>query len=363
MQRLVRSVSLLWAASPQVSAGAAERLSLSLPAMAVSVASVAPPFDPHQDVKVHFPAPSSRWADWTEEFVDVALRLDADHLDGNHSALGLAVVAYRNLSKLLPERLVIKQQNDEELEMEINSRVVSVWLGSPSGAVVAEPPEGFVADAWLRAIVGTGDEGQRVQSADGDLNGSSPRPGWVEVCGLTSEVGATYTGAWDLTACVLEHPAPGRCQPLGGGGGDCGGGGGRAVHRPPRARAARQPQPLHLQPARHHRAPARLADREGAGGRGRAAAAGRGGRVRLLPAAVAGHAGAAAAAVPPARAAARPLPQAAVLHRHRGRHGRVPARGPPPAAAGTVTPQHRGAAQSSAAPPRAVSALHSCRWG
>ncbi len=57
MQRLARSVSLLWAASPQVAAGAADRL--SLPAMAVSVASVAP--DPHDhNVKVHFPAPASR---------------------------------------------------------------------------------------------------------------------------------------------------------------------------------------------------------------------------------------------------------------------------------------------------------------
>ncbi|KAE8745214.1 hypothetical protein FOCC_FOCC008105 [Frankliniella occidentalis] len=125
MQRLARSVSLLWAASPQVAAGAAERL--SLPAMAVSVASVAP--DPHdQSIKVHFPAPASRWADWTEGFVDVVLRLGAapagaaaDLEQATQApkdnatlaapgAVGLAVVAYRNLSKLLPERLVMKQE-------------------------------------------------------------------------------------------------------------------------------------------------------------------------------------------------------------------------------------------------------------
>lgn len=71
MQRLARSLSLLWAASPQVAAGASERL--NLPAMAVSVASVVPgdagDAEPqghqqgqlHQrDVKVHFPAPASR---------------------------------------------------------------------------------------------------------------------------------------------------------------------------------------------------------------------------------------------------------------------------------------------------------------
>lgn len=59
MQRLARSVSLLWAASPQVAAGPGERLSLG--AMTVSVANVAPdPADPQQDVKIHFPAPASR---------------------------------------------------------------------------------------------------------------------------------------------------------------------------------------------------------------------------------------------------------------------------------------------------------------
>ena len=63
MQRLARSVSLLWA--PQVPAGAAERVSLA--AMAVSVASVPPPQDPPQDppqaprdFRLHFPAPASR---------------------------------------------------------------------------------------------------------------------------------------------------------------------------------------------------------------------------------------------------------------------------------------------------------------
>lgn len=87
--------------------------------------------------------------------------------------------------------------------MEIHSRVVSVWVGSPAGDVIT--PEGFLAEAWLRALDDDGDvgEGQDAGAAGG-------RAGWVEVCGLTSEVGATYTGAWDMSACVLhrETPAP-----------------------------------------------------------------------------------------------------------------------------------------------------------
>jgi hypothetical protein len=43
--------------------------------------------------------------------VDVLLQVD-DEVDGNHSqgTMGLAVVAYRNLSKLLPERLILKRE-------------------------------------------------------------------------------------------------------------------------------------------------------------------------------------------------------------------------------------------------------------
>lgn len=52
-----------------------------------------------------------RWSDWTEDFVDVVLQLKED-ADSNHTQgiMGLAVVAYRNLSKLLPERLILKRE-------------------------------------------------------------------------------------------------------------------------------------------------------------------------------------------------------------------------------------------------------------
>lgn len=112
--------------------------------------------------------------------------------------------------------------------MEIHSRVISVWLGSSSGALITEPPRGFLAEAWLRALEGDeaagrgqepeqGREQGREQGqgqGQGDAAAQGPQLDWVEVCGLTSEVGASYTGAWDLTACTLqrEPPPPGHPQ-------------------------------------------------------------------------------------------------------------------------------------------------------
>ncbi|KAK3917194.1 Hemicentin-1, partial [Frankliniella fusca] len=206
VQALVREQALLWASSlPSPLSSASSSVSSSARSAGATLAPHASPAYSQMDVHVvgandldeagAGPREGVPLPDWVGP-PGSRLRLHVSKALAQRSVVA-AVVAFKSLHKLLPERSVAKMSDSTELEYELASSLVSVSLGSEAGDIITDVADvkDFSADAvFLVTVPGDPD----------DLGSAYMWPRWAVNCAVTDIArGVTTPGGlpWNTSAC------------------------------------------------------------------------------------------------------------------------------------------------------------------
>ncbi|KAJ4440133.1 hypothetical protein ANN_08271 [Periplaneta americana] len=170
LQELVKVEALMWGSllTPSVSTA-----HLNLSSLALHIALLE-----NNVYKLHLNTSS-----WLSSKLNVHIESPTSDGFGN-GTFSLAVIVYRNLTEFLPMRYVAKLRDGNELEFEINSKVVTVEMGRDGRRLI--PSQGvFHVDLEFEHIIK-------------DYN----TDGWNVSCGVTYV--AAIEHSWDLTACITQ---------------------------------------------------------------------------------------------------------------------------------------------------------------